>query len=122
MVLGGRSYMFYETTKLVDIDINTIVSIDGLSDVDGIISLRSIYGDYNISVTGGYEGEKTLNINNTVRLSRSSGNYILTVNYNGQLKKYQVTSGNAYWLRVGSLICYRTSIEVQVYTETTKNT
>jgi len=114
--------MFYETTKLVDIDTNTIVTINDLSDEDGLISVRSMSGNYNISVTGGYEGEKTLNNSNTVRFSRSSGNYILTVNYNGQQKNYQVTSGNAYWIYFGTLICYRTNILVKVYTETTTNT
>lgn len=118
IVQAGRSYIFYSTTKLFDLDNNTPVTYDDISDEDGNITLRSVNGNYTVSLNNGYEGQVGLNRNTTYRFSRSSGNYILTVAFNGQEKKYEVTSGYAYILWSGTLICYRTGILVQVHTQT----
>ena len=104
---------------MIDSDNNTLLIYGDLQDQEETISVRAMDQDYTVSVNGGNEESYDIRNNTTAQFYRNNGDYIMSVTFQGQQKNYQVTTGYAYIIWAGFLICYRTSIYVELYNETT---
>lgn len=120
IVEAGKSYVFLSSLKLIDLETNSQVSYGDLKDTYGYVAVRAINGNYSVSVSDGSEGAMDIKSHSTVWYNRPSGSYILTIHMDdGQDKKFKVSSGSSYIIWSSKLICYTTSIYVEIYTETT---